>query len=98
MSRITLPFKKKQRNCLHEHLEFWYAGGRRKARCKDCFDHGLAERLIREKTERKEREVLIMDTCICKFCGREVPTEACHLHQGEYVCEDCWDERLATTA
>lgn len=34
----------------------------------------------------------------CKFCGQGYPFEDMRLHQGTYVCPDCWDERLATTA
>ena len=31
----------------------------------------------------------------CKFCGDKSRTW--HTHQGQFVCEDCWDERLRTT-
>lgn len=33
----------------------------------------------------------------CKFCDEEGEAVKAHMHQGEYVCENCWDERLRTT-
>ena len=33
----------------------------------------------------------------CKFCYEFGPTEEAHLHQGDYVGECCWDERLRMT-
>lgn len=33
----------------------------------------------------------------CKLCRQLVPAETSHLHQDEFVCELCWDERLRTT-
>lgn len=33
----------------------------------------------------------------CKFCDKDCHPRRAHLHQGKYVCEDCWDERLRTT-
>ena len=33
----------------------------------------------------------------CKFCGKEVDADTAHMHQGSYVGECCWDERLRTT-
>jgi hypothetical protein len=38
-----------------------------------------------------------VETRICKFCRREDATEEFHFHQGGYVCEGCWDERLRVT-
>jgi len=38
------------------------------------------------------------DTVICKFCGKEVPGRTAHLHQNQWVGNDCcWDERLRST-
>jgi len=33
----------------------------------------------------------------CKFCGTEDYPSAMHLHNGGYVCDNCWDERLRAT-
>ncbi|MHC4647802.1 MAG: hypothetical protein ACYTBJ_20255 [Planctomycetota bacterium] len=34
----------------------------------------------------------------CKFCGVPTPAKTAHLHQGEFVGDDCcWDERLRVT-
>jgi len=33
----------------------------------------------------------------CKFCHRPVDPTTAHLHDGGYVGECCWDERLRTT-
>jgi len=33
----------------------------------------------------------------CKFCHRPVDPAKAHLHDGEYVGECCWDERLRAT-
>lgn len=33
----------------------------------------------------------------CKFCGDSWHHAEMHQHDGEYVCEKCWDERLRTT-
>jgi hypothetical protein len=35
---------------------------------------------------------------VCKFCQGEANPKTAHLHQGELVCDSCWDERLAVTA
>ena len=36
-------------------------------------------------------------TVTCKLCGKETPAGTAHLHQGQWVGECCWDERLRTT-
>lgn len=33
----------------------------------------------------------------CKFCDNVIPAATTHRHQGEYVGECCWDERLRAT-
>lgn len=33
----------------------------------------------------------------CKLCQKETPLAEAHRHQGGYVGECCWDERLRTT-
>ena len=33
----------------------------------------------------------------CKFCNNQIPNDIAHLHQGSWVGECCWDERLRTT-
>jgi hypothetical protein len=39
----------------------------------------------------------IIEKLPCKFCGELEQAHKAHLHQGRYVCEKCWDERLRTT-
>lgn len=34
----------------------------------------------------------------CKFCTEDELAELARLHQDQYVCDSCWDERLAITA
>lgn len=37
-------------------------------------------------------------TASCKFCHNPIKhLEYSHLHQGEHVCENCWDPRLQMT-
>jgi len=37
-------------------------------------------------------------TVICKLCKKTVPAATAHLHQGEYIGDECcWDERLRST-
>jgi hypothetical protein len=38
-----------------------------------------------------------VDTVFCKFCGDEAKESTAHIHQGEWVGECCWDERLRVT-
>lgn len=34
----------------------------------------------------------------CKFCGKPAEASTAHLHDGQYVGDECcWDERLRTT-
>lgn len=33
----------------------------------------------------------------CKLCGADSPVATAHLHQGEWVGDCCWDERLRAT-
>ena len=33
----------------------------------------------------------------CKFCGKKAPAKTAHIHQGLFVGECCWDERLRST-
>lgn len=33
----------------------------------------------------------------CKFCMKQERPRKAHLHQGAWVCENCWDERLRIT-
>jgi len=37
------------------------------------------------------------DNLICDRCGSNVNAEEAHLHQGKYICEECWDDRLKMT-
>ena len=34
----------------------------------------------------------------CCFCHQETPEATAHVHQMEWVCDECWDERLRTTS
>ena len=34
---------------------------------------------------------------LCKFCRKLVEALAAHRHDGGYVCDGCWDERLRET-
>jgi len=36
-------------------------------------------------------------TVCCVGCGKDVPADEAHLHQGDYWGECCWDERLKST-
>jgi len=42
-------------------------------------------------------EELQEDLVICKFCDKYEDPEKAHLHQDEWVCDECWDERLRIT-
>jgi recombinational DNA repair protein (RecF pathway) len=33
----------------------------------------------------------------CKFCDTQYFPVSMHRHDGGYVCENCWDERLRVT-
>jgi hypothetical protein len=38
------------------------------------------------------------DTVTCVLCGNDAAAEAAHLHQGQWIGDDCcWDERLKST-
>ncbi len=43
------------------------------------------------------REHFQMETVICHFCNNEVLSKESHLHQGYFIGECCWDERLRVT-
>jgi hypothetical protein len=34
---------------------------------------------------------------VCKFCGKRIPMGEAYYHQGAFVGQCCWDERLRTT-
>lgn len=34
---------------------------------------------------------------MCDLCKEDTPMKTAHLHQGKYIGECCWDERLRTT-
>jgi formylmethanofuran dehydrogenase subunit E len=36
-------------------------------------------------------------TVECKFCEESTDARTAHRHDGGYVCEGCWDERLRAT-
>jgi hypothetical protein len=33
------------------------------------------------------------DTVQCSICYNDIPATTAHLHQGEHICPDCWDDR-----
>ncbi len=35
---------------------------------------------------------------LCKLCRDQKPKETANPHRGDWICDDCWDERLRTTA
>jgi hypothetical protein len=34
---------------------------------------------------------------MCDMCKEDTPANTAHLHQGKYIGECCWDDRLKTT-
>jgi hypothetical protein len=56
-----------------------------------------------EMTEQEMFEFLsenqmLEEAVSCKFCKKLVGVRSAHVHQGEYVGDDCcWDERLRST-
>lgn len=45
-----------------------------------------------------EEDTVEEDTVECSLCGRQVPSGTAHLHQDEYIGEECcWDERLRSS-
>jgi peroxiredoxin family protein len=36
-------------------------------------------------------------TVMCKLCQKQVPARTAHRHDGGYVGDECWDERLRST-
>jgi len=37
------------------------------------------------------------DQVTCKFCSKLTAADTAHLHQGEWICDNCWDDRLRST-
>lgn len=37
------------------------------------------------------------DTVTCSLCSEEAPIASAHMHQGKFIGECCWDDRLRTT-
>ena len=33
-----------------------------------------------------------METVKCEYCGIEMPIEDAHEYEGDYYCDDCWEE------
>lgn len=43
-------------------------------------------------------EIFTKDTVKCELCGNTVDAKTAHLHNGQYIGDDCcWDERLKAT-
>jgi hypothetical protein len=52
----------------------------------------MGYRIVKKKTPAKANLVS------CKFCHKSVPADTAHLHDGEWVGDECcWDERLRAT-
>jgi hypothetical protein len=63
----------------------------------------LVEQLGESDTEARIRAVAEENraqpaTVACKFCGEQVPANTAYRHDGGYVGDCCWDERLRATA
>jgi hypothetical protein len=63
---------------------------------------GLGEGFDALLDETKLRELLIendvIETVTCKFCVKECIAATAHLHQGQWVGDECcWDERLRSS-
>lgn len=46
---------------------------------------------------RRHRDILKDNLVYCKFCNNTTGAAAAHLHDGMWVCEECWDARLKAT-
>lgn len=81
-----------------QHVED-VVGGR--AKCGICGyidDADPEDPVVKEWHGDSFAEVEIKATVGCKFCHKQVPAETAHLHQGEWVGDECcWDERLRST-
>ena len=56
----------------------------------------LSAEAIKQTARALEEEEVCLDY-YCKCCTKKIDLDDAHLHQGEYVGECCWDERLRTT-
>jgi hypothetical protein len=36
----------------------------------------------------------VKQSIACSICGKDTDADTAHLHQGEYIGEECWDDRL----
>lgn len=44
------------------------------------------------------RDAIIVDTIACSLCGEPCNKETAHLHQDQYIGDECcWDERLRSS-
>jgi hypothetical protein len=50
-----------------------------------CLDEKDAEQRIRQSLKLGIK---------CVFCTQYVPPKTAHRHQDDWVCDECWDERL----
>lgn len=56
--------------------------------CRDCGHEGIvADFQIKKRTKK----------VTCKFCAARIHITGACKHDGKYVCESCWDERLKST-
>lgn len=61
-------------------------------------DDANAEQRAALAAMRARANELDGDRVWCKFCGHQVSAVTAHLHQGEWVGDECcWDERLKMT-
>jgi len=72
----------------YTELEF---GDEDRCICLDCKNNGTVK-VFEDAGDYGEVETL----CCCG-CGKDVPVEEAHLHQGDYFGDCCWDERLRAT-
>jgi len=60
--------------------------------------HLLRQQLDAEAAEPYDEDRGVGETVECKFCHQEAPASTAHLHDGQWVGDDCcWDERLRAT-
>jgi hypothetical protein len=74
-------------------------------RVADLFAHGLedAEILGYLDPDTAGTDLIalvrrLMSTATCRFCHKDTDTATAHRHEDDWVCDECWDERLRTTS
>jgi len=71
------------------------------ATCSECLSIAeQAKTLSREEVFGKVKAAAaghVPHTVTCKACGRQATAAIAHRHQGAYIGECCWDERLRSS-